>query len=229
MLFNNTNESAVLYIDEKLKNRKTFYEWDNKLMGPAQDNIGFEQGSICASDYYKIYSKKQLTSTQRSNLGVDIGSSVVSSIGQADDTILVSDDIYNLKNLLSIIDKYCHMYKVKLVPSKTKLLCIGKKQDSIIIDFYKMINPIALCHQTVPFSDSLEHVGVTRSVEGNLVTVAERIKAQKRALGSILSVGLAKSHLSNPLARLRVLKLYGNPTLFSALPALYLNKRNNNP
>ena len=67
--------------------------------------------------------------TQKSNLGVNIGSSIISSIGQADDTILISDDIFKLNVLVSLITDYCHKYKVELVPSKTKLLCVSSKVD----------------------------------------------------------------------------------------------------
>ena len=126
---------------------------------------------------------------------------------------------------LKIINYYCHKYKVTLVPSKTKLLCISKKQDHNTVDFFKMINPIELCHQSVIFSDKLEHVGITRSVTGNLVAISERITAQKRALGSLLTFGLARSHLGNPQAGLKVLTIYGTSVLFSGVSSLYLNKR----
>ena len=43
-------------------------------------------------------------------------------------------------------------------------------------------------------------------------------------MGSVISAGLARSHLSNPQAGLRVLKLYGEAVLFSGLGTLFLNK-----
>ena len=50
-------------------------------MGPAKDTTGFEQGGLNSSDYYKLYNNDQLTSAQSSGLGVDIGSDVISGIG----------------------------------------------------------------------------------------------------------------------------------------------------
>ena len=44
-------------------------------------------------------------------------------------------------------------------------------------------------------------------------------------MGSILSAGLARSHRANPEASLRVLKLYGDPVLFSGLGSLVLKKQ----
>ena len=223
LFFTKMNEQALL--DQKLKSRLTFYEWDKQMMGPTKDNIGFEQGGICSSDYYKIYGKNQLITTQASGLGVDIGSSVVSSIGLADDTVAVSDDIYDLQNLLRLIDDYCHKYKVTLVPSKTKLICMGSRHDCQFIEYCKLVNPVMVCNTRIDFSDKLEHVGVVRSVQGNMSAVSERITAQKRAVGSILSAGLGRGHLSNPQAGLRVYKLYGQPTLYAGLSALYLTKK----
>ena len=37
---------ALLLINNRLSNRKTVYEWDRKLMGPAVDETGTEQGAI---------------------------------------------------------------------------------------------------------------------------------------------------------------------------------------
>ena len=138
---------------------------------------------------YQFYSRKQLLSTDSSKLGVNIGSGVVSSIGLADDTILASDDIFNIQNLMTLIDDYCHRYKVNLVPNKTKLLPIGTKYDTNYIDYCRIVNPVKVGAVDIEFADSLEHVGVVRSSQGNFPAVSDRITAQKRAIGSIVSAG----------------------------------------
>ena len=69
-------------------------------MGPAEDSTGFEQGGINSSDYYKLYNNEQLITAQSSLLGADIGSSVILAVGQADDVLLMSNDIHNLKLLV---------------------------------------------------------------------------------------------------------------------------------
>ena len=72
-------------------------------MGPAEDSTGFEQGGINSSDYYKLYNNEQLITAQSSLLGADIGSSVILAVGQADDVLLMSNDIHNL-NLLVMMN-----------------------------------------------------------------------------------------------------------------------------
>ena len=89
--------AAILLIDNRLASRATVYEWEGEMMGPAKDITGFEQGGVNSSDYYKLYNNEQLKSAQHSKLGVDIGSNVISAVGQADDVILVAPSLYNLK------------------------------------------------------------------------------------------------------------------------------------
>ena len=52
-----TNGDSLLYIDNRLKHRKTFMEWDRKVIGPIEDELGFEQGGISSGDFYTIYNK----------------------------------------------------------------------------------------------------------------------------------------------------------------------------
>ena len=66
------------------------------MLGPGKENTGFEQGGISSGDFYKLYNNSQLKSAQASCLGVDIGSSIVSAIGQADDVILSANSVDNL-------------------------------------------------------------------------------------------------------------------------------------
>ena len=64
-------------------------------MGPILDKLGVEQGGINSDRLYKLANNYQLQSAQQSQLGVNIGSSVVSCIGQADDTVLVANSIHS--------------------------------------------------------------------------------------------------------------------------------------
>ena len=64
-------------------------------MGPINDEQGLEQGGVNSSDHYEIYAREQLHLAERSKLGVKLGNLVVSGIGQADDTVLVSNNLDN--------------------------------------------------------------------------------------------------------------------------------------
>ena len=95
-----SDTKGLLYIDSRLENRKTFIEWDKTLMGPICDLIGLEQGGVNSDRLYKLCNNIQLSTAQLSQLGVPMGQIVVSSVGQADDTALVSNCPFKLMGLL---------------------------------------------------------------------------------------------------------------------------------
>ena len=92
--------SSLLFIDSRLANRQTVVDYDGHLMGPINDEQGLEQGGISSSEFYKIFGKEQLSLAQHSNLGVPLGSVMVAAIGQANDTVLTSNDIGILGNVV---------------------------------------------------------------------------------------------------------------------------------
>ena len=74
---------------------------------------------VSSSDFCKIFSKEQLESAQKSGLGLKMRDIIVSSVGQADDTALVANNIYDIKNLLELTLDFCKKYHVQLSPGKT--------------------------------------------------------------------------------------------------------------
>ena len=69
---------------------------------------------INSSDFYKLYNNDQLVTAQSSNFGADIGSDVISGVGQADDVMLLSNDIFELMLLVMLTEQYCQKYRVQL-------------------------------------------------------------------------------------------------------------------
>ena len=217
-----TCDQGLLYLDNRLGNRKTFCEWSKTLMGPIMDKLGVEQGGVNSDKLYKLANNDQLHIAQLSQLGINLGSHVVSSIGQADDSALVANDVFSLQNLLQLTLEYCQRNNVTLVPEKTKLLAfcpIGQEQ---CVEYSKMRSPININDNYIPFTDSAEHVGVLRSVNGNGPAILARISAHRKAVFSLLPAGLARGHRANPAAAVRVERLYGIPVLLSGLATLVL-------
>ena len=76
-------------------------------MGPIHDECGVEQGGISSSEYFKVYNNDQLNLAQSSKFGVELGPLTISSVGQADDVGLLSDDIHALQGLLDLSLYFC--------------------------------------------------------------------------------------------------------------------------
>ena len=68
----------------------------------------------------------------------------------------------------------------------------------------------------------LDYVGVIRSPSGNLPNLLNRFRCHNRALGAILSSGLARKHRANPAAALQAYNIHCVPVLMSGLSCLVL-------
>ena len=225
LYFCGTTGKELLHINNRLENRKTMAEWDKVLMGPIADQQGVEQGGVNSGDFYKIYSKSQLQMAQDSKLGVQLSRDItVSAIGQADDTALVSNNLHSLQNLLELSLYYCQKYNVELCSDKTVMQAMSTRAMSKHVEYLKRYSPVNLQGSQIKFRNNAEHVGIVRSVHGNLPNILQRISAHKAAIGAVLANGLAKHHRANQAARLRVEKIYGTPVLLSGLAALVLKK-----
>ena len=185
----------------------------------------FEKYICYCGDLYPIYNNEQLDTAQESKLGTHLHGLQVAAIGQADDCVLVSDDLLSLKYLLELTLDYCKKYHVQLAPEKTKLLAFSTPQHKVDISYFQHINSIQIYGSPISFTATAEHVGLVRSSDNsNLPHILDRISNYKRALFGVLPAGLAKHHNTNPEASLRVQNICALPVLLSGLGGLQLAK-----
>ena len=147
----------------------------------------------------------------------------MAAVGQADDSGLVSNDIQQLQYLLNLSLSYCKKHQVQLSAGKTKLL-VFSRNESDYVKYAKLLSPIHIDDTPIEFVTTAEHVGVLRSVSGNLPHLHQRIVNHKKSLGSILSMGLSRRHRANPAASLRADDMYAIPVLFSGVATLILSR-----
>ena len=218
-----TPDQRICYWNLRLSNRVTFCLWDGKTMGPIHDQRGVEQGGPNSSEHYKVYNNEQLVTAQKSGFGTSVAGYQVASVGQADDTALLSNDIHQLQHLLDLSLIYCRKHHVQLSTSKTKLLLFTKSETDHT-KYVKLLSPLHIGDTSISFSDTAEHVGVLRSVASNLPHILQRIVSHKRALAQILCMGMSRRHRANPIASLRAESIFAAPVLFSGLASLILSK-----
>ena len=224
LYFCGTSHPSITYINNRLQNRTTFIDWEKNIMGPIMDERGLEQGGVNSSDYYKIFGKEQLEAAQVSGLGVLMKDITISAIGDADDTVLLSNNIHDLNHLLELSLDFCSKYQVQLCAEKTKLQAFCTEGLTASTEYQMDISPVAIKGEQIHFTDTAEHVGIVRSVSGNLPNILGRFTAHKRALGAVLHTGMARGHRGNPAASMRIDQLHAVPVLLSGLGALVLKK-----
>lgn len=139
-----TTGHRLLYLDNRLKSRKTFVEWNRRILGPILDELGFEQGGVSSGDLYTVYNNEQLIAAQDSDLGVTFLDHKIGSLGQADDVVLLSQDLFFLNQLLTLTKDYCAKYHVTLAPEKTKLVAFSSTKQKLLVNFQKCINLITI-------------------------------------------------------------------------------------
>ena len=209
------------FMDHRLTNRLTYLDWDRNIMGPIKDEKGLEQGGGNSSELYKLYNNDQLKIAQNSGQGVDLGNCLlISAVGLADDGVLSSNKISKLSNILYLTVDYCKKYSVTLCADKTRLLRLTT--PAMDPTNMEMFNPIIIQGKHIDFSEEAEHVGVIRSVNGNLPNTLRRISAHRKALGATLSSGIAMKQRVNPMVGIRLEKIYGTPVLMSGLASLVM-------
>ena len=77
--FAGTSRQALIHLNARLKNRIAFIEWEKALIGSIYDTFGVQQGGINSDKIYKLCNNVQLTTAQKSVLGVYIGGVLVIS------------------------------------------------------------------------------------------------------------------------------------------------------
>ena len=210
MYLSGMDGNTVNYMNHRLCNRRTYIDWDREIVGPIMDEHGLEQGGGSSGDFYKLYNNDLLLGDGQ----------VISSIGLADDTALPANKLSSLRNTLYLAMNYCTKYNVSLCPTKTKLLRLHNK-NNCNVDL-EMFNPITIEGKQIELSDSAEHVGILRSVDGNIPNIMNRISCHTKSLGATLSVGVARKHRANPKVGLRIEQMYAMPVLlYLVLQVLY--------
>ena len=100
-------------------------------MGPINDELGVEQGGVSSSDLYQSQNNEQLSVPQETKFGINFTNSDdvhVASIGQADDTVLASNDLVKLKFLFKLTMNFWNKYKDNEALLQCKI-CNGGQMD----------------------------------------------------------------------------------------------------
>ena len=104
------------------------------------------------------------------------------------------------------------------------MLLMFSNKDTDYTKYAKQLSPLHIAGTPIEFATTAEHVGVLRSVSGNLPHIHQRIVNHKRSLGQILRMGMSRHHRANPIACLRAETVFSTPVLFSGVASLFLTK-----
>ena len=69
--------------------------------------------------------------------------------------------------------------------AKTKLIVMCNPKHELLVRYAKLTNRIVIDGTPVDFTSEAEHVGVIRSIHGNMQNILNRIASYKKALASV--------------------------------------------
>ena len=141
----------------------------------------------CTAYFGQSFNGSFIVAFLTDGLGTTILGIPVAGVGQADNTALVSSDLHQLQCLLDLSLEYCKKHQVQLSAVKTKLMIFCNKETEYT-RYSRMISPLSIGNTPVQFATTAEHVGVLRSVSGNLPHLQQRIVSHRRSLAQILSM-----------------------------------------
>ena len=83
---------------------------------------------------------------------------IVSAIAQADDTVLISDNLHSLQNILNLSLRFRAKKQMQLCVEKTKLLAISTPNMAHLVEYLRMTSPISIAGKKIEFTETVEHV-----------------------------------------------------------------------
>ena len=89
---------------------------------------GVRQGDNLSPTLFALYLNDLVLDINSQNLGVAFGNSRISVLLYADDIVLISENETNLQKMLTIIDKWCSKWQMKVNPDKTKVIHFRKQK-----------------------------------------------------------------------------------------------------
>lgn len=189
--------------------------WGNTLSHFVKLTAGVRQGGILSPYLFAIYVNDVLINLKYSKLGCHLKGFCFNSVMYADDLIILSISLTDLRKMINICKEALDIVELDLNVNKSGCMRIGPRFDKTNID-------VILNGTKVPWKNEINYLGVCilsgRSFKCNIQKVkCKFFRAVNGVLGKI-------SNFSAPMVVLSLIATFCVPVLTYGLNALYLNK-----
>ena len=189
-------------------------EWEGVLSRQYGVGQGVGQGRILSPTLYKIYMDGVLQALQATGKGAYIGSDFFGSPTVADDVMLLDQETGGMQTLLTTAKTGSDQKRYSIHPVKSEL----SSAKGIPYNLH-------LGSEVMPYTDSLTHLGVTRTLQrSNAEVVTERVQTASRTMYALMPTGMHGENGISPAASRKIVVAYILPRLLYGLEALVLNK-----
>jgi hypothetical protein len=204
-------------LDQLHKDATAVIKWKGKLSESFPVSQGVRQGGIISTTEYKVFINPLLNQLSSMAMGSYIGSINCAAPTCADDITVVAEAPEDLQTLINVVYSYSQRERYILQPAKCQ----------IIVCNYQGGNPPytwSLQGSQLKVVDNAAHIGINRDTDtgGRRSTIEQNILKARRALYSLLPVGLQGRRGLNPLSNVKLYSCYVLPILTYGLELFQL-------
>ncbi|VDH96186.1 Hypothetical predicted protein [Mytilus galloprovincialis] len=168
------SQQSILLISNLYENATSCVKWGN-TMSNRLFNIeqGVRQGGAISADLYKVYINPLLQILSNSGLGAKIGNINCCAPTCADDIALISNNPFELQNMINIAVDFSQREGYLLQPQKSVVLPIKTCNKMLDVEqgFWKLKNI------DMPIVQDSSHIGIKKSQKDSTnATIIENIK-----------------------------------------------------
>ena len=141
-----------------------------------------KQGDSLSATLFCIYINDLVHELNKLDLGIKCNDTQISILLFADDIVLLCDSEHKLQQMLNIVQKWCHKWRLSLNKDKTKIMHFRKVRQKRT-DFQFTFD-----NNTLEIVDSYKYLGIMLNEHLNFNVSADVLaSAGGRALGSIIT------------------------------------------
>ena len=185
----------------------SYSEWFNVT-------AGVRQGGVLSPDFYGLYVDELFHILESSGTGCYFLNRFAAALMYADDMALIAPSLKGLQTLLSLCERYCIDWDIKLNAKKSKNLSFGKGASPS--------HRLTLNSSPIDWVDKWKYLGVTL-IHGRRFSccVEETLKKFYRSLNSILRV----DGQSDDIIMLRLIESHCVPVLSYAIEVINISDK----
>ena len=192
--------------------------WSNKYSRLYKIEQGVKQGGLMSAPLYKMYSNSFACHIRNQNIGFRIGTINVSTPIDADDTMLLANNPFELQTMMNYSNHNAGIQFFENHPTKSAVTTLLKQKHSIGVVYYWMLG-----EKPAIKKEMCEHLGLHWK-EGELAPkVDNRITLARRTSFALTGIGIHDRGI-NPVASLGIIRCYVEPRLLTGLNATVLSK-----
>ena len=200
--------------------QKCRVKWESSISESFEVSNGVKQGGVLSPLLFNVYIDVLLTRLRSKGLGCFIGNNYFGAVAYADDVVLLSPTVSNLKSMLKICEEFSKEFHINFNASKSKLIIFGECTSDVKV--YLQGNLISLV-------STEKHVG---NIVGNDPdTMSQSVHVACNHLYGKLNflinqIGACRSHIMYLLFKNYCMSLYGcqlwNYSLLKQVKPVYI-------